>query len=127
MFKNNNVVDINDFEKEMKKRERKEKLVQGWNSFTRFIRDNHDVLVFVVPSAVAVFSGGTRLLSKGIARHTLEREIKFKESTIYDRSMGRYVELKRPLTTSEALEIERRKKNGEGLNNILYDMKLVKR
>lgn len=126
MFKKDKV-EIVDFEKELKRRERKEKVQEAWNSFAGFVRNNQDILLFVVPSAVTVIGGGTRVLSKAIAAHTAEREIKFKECTIYDRSMGRYVTLKRPLRTSEALEIERRKESGEKLNSILNDMNLLKR
>ena len=126
MFKKDKV-EIVDFEKELKRRERKEKVQEAWNGFAGFVRNNQDILLFVVPSAVTVIGGGTRVLSKAIAAHTAEREIKFKECTIYDLSMGRYVTLKRPLRTSEALEIERRKENGEKLNSILNDMNLLKR
>lgn len=47
--------------------------------------------------------------------------------TIYDRSLGRYTELKRPLKAKESLEIERRRKMGESLNSILDDMRLLKK
>lgn len=124
MFKKD--VEISDFEKELKRRRRKEAIENGWNKFATGIRDNKDVLVFVVPSAVAVLSGGAKVLSKTIAAHSTDREIKFKERNIYDRSQGRYVPLKRPLRTHEALELERRRRNGEGLNAILYDMGLLK-
>ena len=126
MFKKNKV-EIVDFEKELKRRERKEKFQETWNSFASFVRSNQDILIFVVPSAVTVIGGGTRVLSKLIAAHTTEREIKFKERTIYDFSLRRYVTLKRPLKPSEALEIERRRENGEKLNSILNDMNLLKR
>ena len=125
MFKKDKV-EIVDFEKELKRRERKEKIQNAWNECAAFIRDNKDILIFVVPAGVTVIGGGTKVLSKAIANHTAEREIRFKERTIYDRSQGRYVTLKRPLKTQEALEIERRRRNGEGLNSILYDMNLLK-
>ena len=124
---NRDRVEIVDFEKELKRRQRKENISKAWNEFTGFVRNNQDVLLFVVPSAVTVISGATRIVSKLIARSTVEREIRFKERTIYDHSLKRYAELKRPLKASEAIEIERRRNNGEKLNTILNDMNLLKR
>ena len=118
-------VEVVDFDKELKRRKRKEQIVGTWNEFAGFVRDNQDVLVFAVPAAITVIGGGTKVLSKLIANHTAERDIKFKERTIYDRSLGRYVQLKRPLKAHEALEIERRRQNGERLTNILSDMGLI--
>lgn len=128
MFKrNNDDVTIVDFEKEVKRRERKQAIQKRWNEFTGFVRDNKDVLVLVVPSAVAVVSGVTKITSKAIAAHTLNKEIRFKECTIYDRSLGRYVQLRKPLTAAQALTIEERRANGEKLHLILEDMRLLKK
>lgn len=122
---NANVEYVN-FDKEAKRRHRKEQLSQAWDEFRDFVRDNQDVLVFTVPAAVTILGGGSKLLSKAIAHHTSAKEIRFKERTIYDRSLGRYVQLKRPLKAREALEIERRRRAGERLNSILNDMRLIK-
>lgn len=119
--------EVVDFEKELKRRQRNEKLKQAWDTTATFVRDNQDVLLFTVPAAVTVIGGGSRLISKMIAKNMQERDIRFKETTIYDRSLGRYVTLKRPLKASESLEIERRRGNGEKLHAILNDMKLLKR
>lgn len=125
MFKKKDV-EISDFEKELKRRKRNETIANGWNKLVNDVRDNKDVLMYVVPPAVAVISGGAKVLSKTIAAHTTDREIRFKERHIYDHSQGRYVPLRRPLKTHEALEFERRRRNGEGINSILFDMGLLK-
>lgn len=98
-----------------------------WNKFVLFVRDNKDILTFVVPFITVIISGGSRIISRMIASRTVRRDIQFKERTIYDRSLGRYTELKRPLKAKESLEIERRRKNGESLNSILDDMRLLKK
>lgn len=126
MFNKKDTVEISDFEKELRRRKRNETIANGWNSFADGVRDNKDVLMVTVPLVAGVVGGCTKLLSKTITAHTTNREIRFKERHIYDRSQGRYVELKRPLKTSEALELERRRRKGEGLNAILHDMALLK-
>lgn len=126
LFKKDDGVEVVDFDKELKMRKIKQRMTDNWNEFAGFVRDNQDVLVFAVPAAVTVLGGGTKVLSKIIANHTEERKIRFKERTIYDRSLGRYVTLKRPLKPHEAIEVERRRMKGEKLNHILADMRLIK-
>lgn len=126
LFKTDDGVEVVDFDKEMRRRKRKERLEGAWDEFAGFVRSNQDVLIFAVPATVTVLGGGAKVLSKVIANHTKEREIKWKERTIYDHSLGRHTPLRRPLKTREALEIERRRKNGESLNSILYDMNLIR-
>ena len=53
------------------------------------------------------------------------REKALKELYIYDRSMGNYWKLRRPLSTSEMLSIENRKKMGETLGQILSSMRVI--
>lgn len=43
----------------------------------------------------------------------------------YDRSLGHYWKLRRELTNEEWLEIDKRKKNGERLSDILDDMRVL--
>jgi hypothetical protein len=126
LFRNDDGVEVVNFDKELKRRQGRERAIEHWNQFAGFVRSNQDVLVFAVPATLTVIGGGTKVLSKIIANRTAEREIRFKERTIYDRSLGRYVNLKRPLRAHEALEIERRRMNGEKLNAILADMRLIK-
>ena len=123
---NNQKVEIVDFEKEQRRRERKQALSNTWNGFANFVRSNMDVLIIAVPATVAVVGGVTKVASKAISAYTLNREINFKERTIYDHSLGRYVELKRPLSAAQSLTIEERRANGEKLHMILADMNLLK-
>lgn len=58
--------------------------------------------------------------------HVTNEERALKERFIYDRSTGHYYELRRKPKTSEWLQIEQRKQNGETLGWILNDMRLLK-
>lgn len=100
----------------------KEKVSNGWN----WIQNNRDQLVWIVPAAVATVSSTAKVISSAVRHHAVNKEIRFHERTIYDRSLGRYVELRRPLSNTEALLIEERRRNGEGLTAILDSMKLLK-
>ena len=113
--------------KEQKRADRKAARKAWIDSKIGWIRENKDVLVFVVPGMITVLSCGTKCFTKVMANHTLNKEIQFKERTIYDHSLGRYVELKRPLTAAQALSIEERRAGGERLHTILNDMGLLKR
>lgn len=122
---NNNVIDFRT--KEQKRAERKMAISNRWNAFAGWVRDNRDVLMLTVPATVAVVGSVTKFTSKAITAHMTNKEINFKERTIYDHSLGRYVELKRPLTAAQSLTIEERRANGEKLHMILDDMGLLKR
>lgn len=123
---NKNKVEVVDFEKEARRRQRMQSIKYGWDKFAGFIRDNQDILILTVPATVAVVGGVTKVASKALTAHTLNKEISFKEKTIYDHSLGRYVELKRKLTPAQALTIEERRAAGEKLHMILDDMNLLK-
>lgn len=105
-----------DIKKEFRRRKRKERIEKG----CQFVKEN-----WVWISALG--ATGIGVAKKVMNTYNTHAEIKFKERTIYDRSLGRYVELKKPLNARQALEIEERRANGEKLHMILNDMKLLKR
>lgn len=118
---------INFDSKEYKKAEFKRKAKQKWDSFTNWYRSNSDVLVVMVPVVTVGISGGVKIISKVLTNHRTNKEIRFKETTIYDHSLGKYVFLKRPLTAAQSLTIEERRAGGEKLHTILDDMGLLKK
>lgn len=113
-------------EKEEKRRKKKEALKNAYDKSVRWVRSNTDILAMVIPAGIAVVGGTSKVVSKAISNHKLNKEIAFKNKTIYDHSLGRYVHLRHQLTSKESLEIERRRSNGEKLHTILNDMKLLK-
>ena len=113
--------------KEQKRIDRKLAFERKVDEGFKFVRNNYDVLLIIVPASVAIVKCGTKLITSTINHHTAIVNERFQQRTIYDRSLGRYTELKRPLKNNEALIIERRKASGETLNVILDDMNLLKR
>lgn len=124
--KKDDTVMISDFEKEWKKRNRSEKRKKVINDSIRFVNENKEAILLVTSAAVPMVAGVSKITSKALASHRVNKEIRFKDTHIYDRSLGRYTELKRKIRPNEALKIEERRKNGEKLNSILNDMGLLK-
>ena len=64
---------------------------------------------------------------KVVGRHVQQNKEKdLKDLYCYDRSLGHYWKLRRELTNSEWVEIDRRKSNGERLADILEELKVLK-
>lgn len=71
--------------------------------------------------------GGIGAIAKAAKKNRrIEEERELKEEYCYDRSMGHYYRLKRKLSNAEWLEIEKRRKNGGSLGEILQDMRVLK-
>lgn len=86
-------------------------------------KDHKEAIVVFGP----VIMGGIVEIAKiSTKRHTVSEEKALKERYIYDRSNGHYYELKRQPKSSEWIQIDQRKQNGETLGCILDDMGLLK-
>ena len=101
---------------------------KGWfkkklNSAMNWCKENKEILIIVVPAAAAVVTGGAKLVGKIVDASS---EHNHQTLTCYDRSLGHYWKLKRELDNQEWVEIERRRKNGERLADILSEMKVLK-
>lgn len=120
------VYNIDDYKKEMKKRERKEKAKRAINDGLNWIDSHRELVSLAVPVIVVSVKGGTKIVN-GISRNVkLHQEKVDKEMRIYDRSLGKHIYLKRPLKNAELRKILERKEDGEKLTNILMDMNLIK-
>ena len=96
-----------------------------WNAQAAvdWCRQHKEAIIVFEP----VIMGGIIEIAKiSTKRHTVNEEKALKERYIYDRSTGHYYELKRKPKSSEWLQIEQRKQNGETLGWILNDMGLLK-
>lgn len=93
------------------------------NEIGRWVADNKEIVIVAVPAGVAIIKLAYIGVSKAIRHHD---EKVLKDRRIYDRSIGRYLTLRRPLTSSEQLELTRRKENGENTALILNDMGLLR-
>lgn len=108
-----------------KKRERRAKKVKNW------ISEHKSEILLLSPVAVSVVTGTVRAITGTVKtinrRSMLNKEKELKECYCYDRSLGHYWELKRKLSNSEWVKINKRRDNGESLADILDEMNVLKR
>lgn len=77
---------------------------------------DHPTLAVAIGSAIC---GGAR---KAYKIHTERKHA----TTIYDPRNGMYVTIKRPLSTSQKIELDRRRTDGESIVKVLSDMRMLK-
>lgn len=97
--------------------QRKTRNVKEW------CRDNKDVILVLGPIVIGALTAGIRVIGKNV---NLRKEKDVKDLYCYDRSLGHYWALRRELTNKEWVEVDRRKKNGERLADILDEFKVLK-
>ena len=91
--------------------------IKGW------VAKNKQLIAVLAP----IFISGTISVIKIIGRkHNIKGERDLKELYCYDRSLGHYWRIKRNLSNREWLDIDRRKRNGERLSDILSEMRVLK-
>lgn len=116
-------VTIEDFQREARRRAFKEKvslkIQQGKDWFVR----NKEAVVTLTPVIIGGVTTVMKVVSKHVGQHKDEQ---LKDLYCYDRSLGHYWKLRRELTNDEWLEIDKRKKNGERLSDILDELKVLK-
>ena len=79
----------------------------------------------VIVGADKLFKGIKKLKELQPTQAELDRE--WHDTHVYDRSLGYYYNLKRPMSGTEAMEFSNRKKRGESTGDILRSMNLLKR
>lgn len=119
-------INIDDFRKESKKREFKEKVKEkasnAYQKTKAFCINNREI---VIPVAITLSTGLVKLSKMAVKSKNLKKEEQLKEEYCYDRSLGHYWKLRRPLTNDEWLEIDQRKRDGERLSDILAELKVL--
>ena len=126
MFNKKPKVEVIDADKQFRKEKRKKEFKRKVNEALYWINENKEVLVIVIPAALTIAKMGTSLVKSLLKIVELSQEKKIKDLKIYDRSMGKYLDLKRPLTQKDMKIVLERRENGEKLSNILMDMNLLK-
>ena len=120
------VINTKSFERKCKREQFKRKVKAKIQEVIYWIDENKEFLIIVIPAASAILTGGFKVI-KSLSRNVaLAQEKRIKDMRIYDRSMGKYVELKRPLKNSDMKTILERRENGEKLSSILMDLNLIK-
>lgn len=116
----NNVIH---FAKNEKAEELKGKACAKLHQASDWIRWHKDEIVAYGPIVIT----GAATITKVVGRRiNLHKEASLKNLYCYDRSLGHYWRLRRPLSNREWVAIERRRKNGERLADILYSMNVLK-
>lgn len=88
-----------------------------------FWDNNRDYLVVLIPAALGI---GGKIASSAKYHSKVREEEYLKKRFMYDRRMGAYLELRRKPTQKEIIEIDRLKKEGKTLPEILSGMRLLK-
>lgn len=84
---------------------------------------NKGVIITLAPVVI----GGITTIVKVVGKNVnLRKQESVKNLYCYDRSLGHYWSLRRELTNEEWVTIDRRKKNGERLADILDELKVLK-
>lgn len=100
-----------------------------WKSKIRFkntkewvIRNKEMVITFT-----PIVIGGVTTIVKVVGKNVnLRKEESVKNLYCYDRSLGHYWALRRELSNREWIEIDKRKRNGERLADILAELRVLK-
>lgn len=121
------IVDLNVFKKEQKKRERKQWFNRKVEAFVNWIKgDSASVVIPAIATAIGFLIKLIITLIKSVSRSSsLKKQTELKDLYCYDRSLGHYWKLKRKLTNNEWVTINKRKKDGEKLADILSELKVL--
>jgi len=117
------VYTVKEMNRAMKKAQVKRWIHDKADDFQNWFSSNKEVILIIGPTVI----GATTALIKVVGKNVnLRKEKDVKELYCYDRSLGHYWALRRELTNREWVEIDKRKKNGERLADILSELKVLK-
>ena len=111
------------FDNERKTSQFKKKFKNKIQDGRDWIRDNKDTISQYAPYIVGGVAIGTKVLGKYI---NLRKAESLGSLRCYDRSAGHYWQLRRKLSTDEWLYIERARKAGFSMGDILSELKVLK-
>lgn len=120
-------VNIEDFKKEQKRRERKEKWAKRVKRTVEFVNDNKEVITVCVSGAIFAYRIVGKASNTYVRNKRINEERRHRDLEIYDHSTGMYLQLKRPMKADEVVYFTKRCKEGlEPKAMILRDMNLLK-
>jgi len=91
----------------------------------QWVRDNPESAGVLAVIGTGLIKGGAKISKNLVRTHNLRKEQYNKERYIYDRSLGMYLHTKRPLRNKDYMAINRRRRNGEKLSDILESMHIL--
>lgn len=114
-------------EKDLKRAQFKARVREKFDGFVRFVDNNKEFVILVgIPAITGLFRAGKSITRTASRNHTIRLEERNKDMRCYDPRLGHYWELKRKLTNDEWRFIDRRRKKGERLSDILSDLNVLK-
>ena len=91
--------------------------------FGHFVEDHQETIKIAAPICIALGGAGFKALNKHV---NLKKQADLKDLYVYDNRLGHYWRLRRELSNHEWLEIDKRKRGGEMLSDILAEMRVLK-
>ena len=86
---------------------------------------NKEVTIAMIPIGLVAIRGIGNTIRSIDRKMNLEKEQKLQDLYVYDHSLGMYHKLRRPMTPSEKIELDRRRNEGESKIQILASMGLL--
>ena len=93
--------------------------------FGNWVSQNKEVAIAAIPFAIVGLKTVGNTVNSISRKNDMRKQEELRNLYIYDRSLGKYHKLRRPMRNSEMLELDRRKSNGESMIQILDDMRLL--
>ena len=114
---------ILEFSKDEKTASFKDKVREKLQSAKSWVEWHRDEIITFTPVVIA---GATTIIKVVGRRVNLHKQETIKNLYCYDRSLGHYWQLRRPLSNKEWLAIDAWRKRGERMADILASMKVLK-
>ena len=119
-------IDMKAIQKEEKKRQKQAKRRQRKEWFERNLGTILAVTPIAVGAVATIAKTTTNMVKAANRKSMLDKEQELKDLYCYDRSLGHYWQLKRKLTNSDWVKINKRRSEGDALADILADMNVLK-
>lgn len=115
------ILEIDKMKVESKWHALKTKAKETARNALQWAKENPELCAVVTAAAGA----GVKGLKSLVRTHNIHREQYNKDRYIYDRSLGMYLKTRRPLRNKDYIMINRRRRNGEKLSDILTSMNIL--
>lgn len=88
--------------------------------------ENKELAIASIPLWTIAANGVVKGVNNFARMRTIKAEEDVKKLYVYDRRNGMYLHLRKALSESQKAEIDRRRRNGETLTQILTSMRMLK-
>ena len=119
------VMKFDDLKKEIKRKELKDNLKAKLRDAAEWVSNHKEEIAIATPIVLGLIAEGSKLGKSVIRHNNLVKEQQLKDLYCYDRSLGHYWKLRKPLSNNDWILINQRKANGEALADILSSMKVL--